>query len=61
VEIILYNSNGLLIKTLLSAKQAKGIHTMEFNAGGLPAGIYFYRLSTDDYRLTTTGKMVLVR
>ncbi len=61
VEILLYNSNGLLIKTLLSETQAKGRHTLHFQADNLPAGIYFCRISETCHRQSAIGKMVVVK
>jgi len=47
------------MKTLVNCKQAMGEHKVEFNAEGLPAGIYFYRLQTENHFLTR--KMVLLK
>jgi len=57
VEISLYNSQGELVRVLLNGTQAKGSHVLEFDAAGLPAGIYIYRLMNDDHRLAT-GQLV---
>ncbi|MCB0261053.1 MAG: T9SS type A sorting domain-containing protein [Calditrichaeota bacterium] len=36
-----------------------GSHAVEFQAGDLPSGIYFYRLNAGQY--SQTRKMMLVR
>ncbi len=59
VEINLYNSNGELIQTLLSEHQEAGKHELQFNSGNLPAGIYFYRITTDIKQ--ATGRMIILK
>jgi hypothetical protein len=58
VEINLYNSSGELIQTLLSEQQEPGKLELQLNSGNLPAGIYFYRITTDSKQ--ATGKMILM-
>jgi hypothetical protein len=59
VEINLYNSSGELIQTLLSEQQEAGKQELQLNSSNLPAGIYFYRISTDSKQ--ATGRMVLLK
>jgi hypothetical protein len=59
VEINLYNGSGELIQTLLSEQQEAGNHELQFNSGNLPAGIYFYRITTDSKQ--STGRMILMK
>jgi hypothetical protein len=59
VEINLYNSSGELIQTLLSELQDAGDHELQFNSGNLPAGVYFYRITTDSKQ--ATGRMILMK
>jgi hypothetical protein len=59
VEINLYNSSGELIQTLLSERQNAGKHELQFSSGNLPAGIYFYRITTDSKQ--ATGRMILMK
>ena len=59
VEINLYNSSGELIQTLLSEQQEAGNQELQFSSGNLPAGIYFYRITTDSKQ--ATGKMILLK
>jgi len=59
VILKVYDFTGREMKTLVNCKQAMGEHKVEFNAEGLPAGIYFYRLQTENHFLTR--KMVLLK
>ncbi|MFT5185827.1 MAG: hypothetical protein ACI84C_002976 [Flavobacteriales bacterium] len=43
----IYNSHGQLIDTLLSETQSEGNHSIQWNANGMAAGIYFYSLEID--------------
>jgi hypothetical protein len=45
VALHVYNSTGQLVCTLVDTDQDAGSHQVNFNASGLPAGIYMYRLS----------------
>jgi photosystem II stability/assembly factor-like uncharacterized protein len=59
ISLKLYNAQGQEVAVELDEKLPAGEHTVRWDACGLPAGIYFYRLTTDDRRLTTgTGKIV---
>jgi hypothetical protein len=58
INLKIYNAQGQEVAVVLNEKLTAGEHTVRWDAEGLPAGIYFYRLTTDDYRLTT-GKLVL--
>jgi hypothetical protein len=59
VEINLYNGSGELIKTLFSEQQEAGKHELQSSSGNLPAGIYFYRITTDSKQ--ATGRMILMK
>jgi hypothetical protein len=59
VTLKIYDANGREVAVLLDQEMAAGEHSVRWDAGKLPAGVYFYRLTTDDYRLMTgTGKIV---
>jgi predicted outer membrane repeat protein len=47
VEISLYNSQGELVRELLSCAQSKGSYTLEFDGTDLPAGIYFCEITAE--------------
>jgi len=58
VSLKVYDGQGREVATVLEGKWS-GDHVVRWDATGLPAGIYYYRLTTNDQRLTTgTGKMV---
>jgi hypothetical protein len=53
---------GKEITTLVDETQAKGEHTVEFDASkysNLTSGIYFYKLTTDIY--SDVRKMILTK
>jgi hypothetical protein len=60
VNLSICNYLGQRVVMIVDGKQAAGRQQVRWNAEGMPAGIYFYRLTTDDYRLTT-GKIVVVK
>jgi predicted outer membrane repeat protein len=54
-----YNAQGQEVAVVLDNTLPAGEHTVRWDAGKLPAGIYYYRLRNKDPRLTTgTGKIV---
>jgi hypothetical protein len=57
--LIIYNHLGQQIETLVKNYQQQGKHQAVWNAEGLPAGIYFYRLQAGEQ--SATGKMVKIR
>ena len=63
VIIKLYDILGAEVITLLNEKKEPGVYEIDFNAqsdaGGLPSGIYIYRLVADGF--IETKKMVLLR
>jgi hypothetical protein len=62
VLIKIYDVQGREVAVLLDQKMPAGEHTVTWDASSLPAGIYYYRITTNDYRLTTSsGKMVVIR
>ena len=59
VALKIFDLTGNEITTLVEENQQAGPHAVEFNAGNLPAGMYYYSLIFDD--VMRTGKMVLNR
>ncbi len=59
VKLVVYNSLGSEIATLINEKQSAGMYEIDFDGSGLPSGIYFYKLSTDDF--TDTKRMILLK
>ena len=59
VKLTVYDRLGREVKTLVDENKNAGTHTTEFNASGLPSGIYFYRIKTDSR--TEVRKMILAK
>ncbi len=64
VKLVIYNSLGQKVTTLLNGKQRQGSHVVQWNginSKGIPvgSGIYFYRFTTDNY--SKTMKMMLMK
>lgn len=58
VELSIYDISGRKITTLIDREQMEeGLHTYDFNAQNVPAGIYLYRLSTTQGSITK--KMII--
>ncbi len=55
----IYNILGEEIATLVNEKQAPGEYSVQFDASGLPSGVYFYTLRVGDF--TATKKMILLK
>ncbi len=59
VSLRIYNVLGEEIATLVNKRQAPGIYTVQFDASGLPSGIYFYTLKAGNF--VRTKKMLLIK
>lgn len=62
VTLNLFNQQGQLIKTLVDNFETAGSHSVQFNAEGLQAGIYYYNLSTNGSKsINETKRMIITR
>ena len=59
VRMVVYNVLGQEVTTLVDDVLEKGAHDVKWNANTCASGIYFYKLSTENFN--DTKKMVLVR
>lgn len=59
VELRVFNSLGVPVRTLKNENMETGYYEIPFNGADLAAGVYFYRLIADDD--IQTGKMVLLK
>ena len=59
VRLVVYDVLGRQVETLISRFMKAGQHSFKFDAGNLPAGIYFYELSADDFNMVR--KMLLLQ
>jgi hypothetical protein len=58
-KLHIYNSIGQEVVELVNEYQDIGHYTIQWNAGTLPSGIYFYQLSAGNY--SETKRMVLAK
>ncbi len=59
VKLSVYNPVGQLVATLVEGSLNSGRHTVQFNAAGLPSGLYFYRLTVGE--TVMQKKMLLLK
>lgn len=59
IVLKVYNLLGQEVATLVDSFMPPGAHTVVWDAGGMPSGVYFYRIVTPDH--LATKKMLLVR
>jgi peptidoglycan/xylan/chitin deacetylase (PgdA/CDA1 family) len=59
VTLKVYNSLGEEVSTIEQNYLLMGTYNLNFNASGLPSGIYFYRIQAENY--SAVKKMVLLR
>ncbi|MGB3477662.1 MAG: FlgD immunoglobulin-like domain containing protein [bacterium] len=64
VKLVVYNTSGQIIRTLVNDVKPAGNHHIEFDGTDtqgieLPAGIYFYQLQTSEQQLT--GRLTKLR
>jgi hypothetical protein len=55
----IYDINGKEVATYLNQKIDAGVYKVEFDGSNLPSGVYFYRLTVNDF--TETKMMTLVK
>jgi len=65
VKLLLYNLLGQEVKVLDSGYKSAGTHSIDFNAGNLSSGVYFYRLTATSENgkssFTSTRKLIVVK
>jgi hypothetical protein len=59
VKLNVYNTLGQTVDNLIAEDLPAGLHEVEFNAGNLPSGVYFYRLQAGEY--DNVKKMIVIR
>ena len=59
IRLTVYNLKGQQIEELVHAREQAGQHSFEWNAAGLPGGVYFYRIQAGKF--TATKKLLLVK
>jgi hypothetical protein len=59
VSLKVYNVQGKEVRSLVSRRQLPGTYTVRFNGADLNSGIYYYKLTANDF--TQTKKMILIK
>ncbi|MDZ7723516.1 MAG: endo-1,4-beta-xylanase [candidate division KSB1 bacterium] len=59
VTLEVFDIKGRRIQTLVNEIKNAGSHRVTFNADRMPSGVYFYRLSADDF--TRVKRMMLIK
>ena len=58
VSLKVYDATGRVVSTLVNGKVDAGTHTANWDATDAPAGVYFYRLNSEEF--SETRKMVVL-
>lgn len=59
VSLKVFNVLGQEVADLIDGRLNAGIHTIDFNATGMPSGVYFYRIEAGD--IVFTKQMMLIK
>ena len=59
VSLLIYDIHGRKVESLIEGIQPAGSHSIEWNASNLASGVYFYRLTADEF--IQTRKMILIK
>ncbi len=59
VSLKIYDMNGKLVEELIENELSAGYHTVKWNAEKYSSGVYFYRITANDF--TETRKMMLIK
>jgi hypothetical protein len=59
VKLVVYDVLGRTVETLLNEKQTAGTYEINFDASQIPSGIYFYKLTVDNF--SDIKRMVLLK
>jgi len=59
VRMSVYNTLGQEVAEILSSRLREGFHEVEFDAGSLTSGIYFYRLEAEKF--VDVKKMIIIK
>ncbi len=59
VNLVIYNTLGQKVSTLVNEYQTSGKYSVQFNASNLPSGVYFYKIESGNF--IKVNKMLLLR
>lgn len=60
IKVVVFDAIGKEVATIFHQKAIAGIYETEFDGSNLNSGIYFYRLTADEF-VMDTKKMILIR
>jgi hypothetical protein len=58
VRIAIYDVAGRLVEDLVNETKAAGEYTVEWDAGKMPSGVYFYRMQTGDQTIVRRATLL---
>ena len=59
VSLKVFDALGRKVRTLVNEYKSQGKYSVNFDAGNLSSGVYFYQLKTGNY--TSIKKMILLK
>jgi hypothetical protein len=59
IKLVIYNSLGQRVRTLVDRTLEAGIHSYYFDGSGIASGVYFYRLQATNFE--KTRRMIFVK
>lgn len=59
VTIKVFSILGKEVQTLIGKEMIQGYHEINFDGSSLPGGVYFYRMTTEDF--SDTKRMILIK
>jgi hypothetical protein len=61
IDLKIFDISGREVASIINGRWSMGMHTVEWNAEGLPSGTYFIRLTVDGGHLSVVGGQSIVR
>jgi hypothetical protein len=58
-QVKIFDVLGREVATLVNETKPPGTYTVQWNASGIPSGVYFYRLQSGAY--TETKKLIMMQ
>jgi len=59
ITLTVYNQLGVKVAVLANGEKGSGFHSVEWNAGNMASGVYFYELKADKFR--AVKKLLLLK
>ncbi len=61
VKLNVFDVRGKMVAKLVDEMQSAGTKEVQWNASGMPSGVYYYKLQTGDDKFAITRKMALLK